>query len=252
MTPHQRIAFAGDWHANTRWACTMIEHAKEQEADCIVHLGDYGWRFMRAYVNDIQRALHRTGLPLYFVDGNHEDFDRLYSYPVGSDGTRRISPQVFHLPRGHRFEWDGLRFLACGGAVSVDRHLRKEGEGWWPQEEITAADIARCETGGRADVLLSHDCPTGVKIPHLSKTGSHWPPDAIRLANVHRDKLLAIAAATEPKLIFHGHYHRAYRTEVNLGWGRMRVQGLDCDGMDRHDNMVVYDIGQLKELAGML
>lgn len=251
MKQHRRIAFAGDWHANTRWACTMIEHAKEQGADCVVHLGDYGYSFTRSFLKDIQAALYRTKMTLYFVDGNHEDFDRLHAFPLAADGTRKVSARVFHLPRGHRFQWAGLRFLACGGGVSVDRHRRAEGKSWWPQEEITADDIARCESDGHTDVLLSHDCPAGVDIPFLGKTEFHFPPDAIRRSNVHRTKLLAVAAAAEPSLIFHGHYHRAYTTRVDLGWGPVRVQGLDCDGMSRTDNMAVYDIGQLRELAGL-
>lgn len=251
MKQHQRIAFAGDWHANTRWACTMIEHAKDLGAECIVHLGDYGMRYARDFRQSIQRALYRTGLNLYFLDGNHEDFARLYDFPLTADGTRKVSARVFHLPRGHRFTWGGLRFLACGGAVSVDRHRRVEGTSWWPEEQVTAADIARCEEGGLTDVLLSHDCPTGIDIPHLDKTSGFFPAEALRVSETHRAKLLAIAAATKPKLIFHGHYHRAYTARVNLGWGPVRVQGLDCDGVSRMDNVVVHDIGQLRELAGL-
>src|SRR4029078_12562241 len=175
MKDHGRIAIAGDWHANTAWARKMIDHAKEQGATAIIHLGDFGWNYPRFFVADMPRMLRRAGLVCYWVDGNHEDFPRLQAYPIGPGGLRKVAASLFHLPRGHRFPLGGVRFLACGGAVSVDRHRRVEGHTWWPQETITAQDIAACEHGGKTDVLLSHDCPAGVDIPHLDKTDHFFP-----------------------------------------------------------------------------
>lgn len=251
MREHRRIAFAGDWHANTPWAHKMIEYAKEHEADAIVQLGDFGWNFARFFVSTMQGMLRRANLPCYFVDGNHEEFPKLLAFPLQPDGLRKISANLFHLPRGHRFTWDGLRFLACGGAVSVDRHRRIEGRSWWRQETISEQDMAVCEDGGQCDVLLAHDCPAGVDIPDLHKTEHYFPADLIRESETHRTRLLAIAAATRPKLVFHGHYDRAYVAHTDLGWGPVRVQGLDKDETTRRDNMTFYDIGQLRQLAGL-
>ena len=247
----RRLAFAGDWHANTQWATRMIRHSADEGAQAILHLGDFGMRFMRSYVQDVNKALRDTGLSLYFVDGNHEDFPKLRSFPLLGDGTRQLASHLFHLPRGYRFTIDGVGFLACGGGVSVDKHRRAEGQSWWPEEQISAADIGTCENGGRTHVLLAHDCPAGVEIPHLDKTSPMFPAAAIRESEIHRSKLLAIASATRPAVIFHGHYHRAYTARVNLGWGPVRVQGLDCDASERHDNVAVYDTAQIKGWAGL-
>lgn len=246
------MAFAGDWHANTEWARRMIGYSKKHGAEVIIHLGDFGWRFQQSFVAEVQQSLRRTGLRLYFIDGNHEDFPKLQSFSLTGDGTRKLAPNLFHLPRGHRFTVHGLRMLACGGGVSVDKHRRVPGQSWWPDEQITAADIAACENGGAADVLLTHDCPAGVDIPHLEKTSPYFPPEALRESALHRTKLLAIAAATRPALLFHGHYHRAYTARVNLGWGPMRVEGLDCDASSQdEDNVAVYDTDRLRHWAGL-
>lgn len=37
-----RIALAGDWHGNTRWALHALEAAARQGCDTVVHLGDFG------------------------------------------------------------------------------------------------------------------------------------------------------------------------------------------------------------------
>lgn len=41
-----------------------------------------------------------------FVDGNHENFDRLYAYPVevAWREAHKIRPSVIHLMRGQIFE----------------------------------------------------------------------------------------------------------------------------------------------------
>lgn len=143
-----KVAFAGDWHGNWIWARHAISYASDQGAETIIHLGDYGYDFTRTFLDSIEAALRRTNLTLQFVDGNHEDFTRLYSWSVGDDGRREISPRVHHLPRGFRWELDGIRFLALGGAFSVDRRRRVLGESWWIEETITNEQIQAASSGG--------------------------------------------------------------------------------------------------------
>src|SRR6478609_1819971 len=116
-----KIAFAGDWHANTDWAVRAIEYARGEGAEHILHLGDYGYDFEPGFRNKVELALAQAHIKLWFVDGNHENFTWLYQQPVSENGLRRISEHVYHLPRGFRWEWAGYKFLAVGGAFSVDR-----------------------------------------------------------------------------------------------------------------------------------
>ena len=46
--------------------------------------------------------------------------------------------------------------------MSLDRAVRTEGVDWFPAEEITDAQEAAVIAAGHADVLVSHDCPSGV------------------------------------------------------------------------------------------
>ena len=59
-----------------------------------------------------------------FVDGNHENFDRLYEeYPVKEwhgGNVHEIRPSVLHLMRGQVFELCGKTFFTFGGASSHD------------------------------------------------------------------------------------------------------------------------------------
>ncbi len=247
LTQPDRIAFAGDWHANTHHAEIAIERAHAEGVQTILHLGDYAYVFPRRYLSAQEPLLARYGMHLLFVPGNHDDYRQLARYTVYPNGLIRIAPHIWALPRGYRWEWGGVRFLACGGAYSVDRHDRVPGIEWWPEEEITEQDIAACGTE-RADVLLAHDCPAGVIIPGADDVDPAtldipWI-DLLRSAE-HRQQLRRIVDATRPRWIWHGHYHRLYQREVDLGYGPVTVTGLDRDGRPLADNLHVVDLAEL-------
>lgn len=245
-----RVAFAGDWHMNASWAASAIHHAKEHGADVLLHLGDFGYTYSANFLREVSEALIWTGLNLLFVDGNHEAFPRLLRYPTRADGLRQVTDTIWHLPRGHRWTWAGVRFLALGGAHSVDRPWRQPGVSWWPEEAITPEQAAAAAEGGLADVLVSHDCPAGVDIPGLNSDA--FPPLEILRAEEHRQVLRGVVDAVQPRAIWHGHYHVRYRADVDLGYGPVRVTGLDCDGTTLDRNIELVDLGDLAVRIGVL
>jgi hypothetical protein len=129
--------------------------------------------------------------------------------------------------------------MAVGGAVSVDKHMRKAGVSWWPGEELTDGQVEyACRDDDTAvDVVFAHDCPVGVDIPGVGRDLKHgntngWPWDVLLEAERHRRKLRRICDAVRPQLYFHGHYHVAYSEYLD---GTM-FAGLGCDG-DRMFNL---------------
>jgi hypothetical protein len=242
-----RIAFAGDWHMNHRWAAKAIAHARDQGADVIIHLGDFGYTFDAPFMKAVDRALAYARLPLLFVDGNHEAFPTLLRYRVHDNGLRKLTGHVWHLPRGFRWQWGGIRWLALGGAYSVDRPYRVPGVSWWRDELITDAQVALVVADGRADVLVAHDCPAGVVIPGVDDRAGlpPFPPLEILRAQEHRQLLRQVVGAVQPRLIFHGHYHTLYEAHPNLGYGPMHVVGLDCDERTLDGNVMVVDLADI-------
>ncbi|MBR6850453.1 MAG: metallophosphoesterase, partial [Lachnospiraceae bacterium] len=60
---------------------------------------------------------------LLFVDGNHENFDRLYAYlekEWHGGRVHEIRPSVLHLMRGQIYEICGKKIFTFGGASSHD------------------------------------------------------------------------------------------------------------------------------------
>lgn len=239
-----KIAFAGDWHANGYWAKQMIEYARRQGADTVVQLGDFGFTFQHSFLRTVRHAAEEQDVTVFFVDGNHDNHNILWkAWTRTEDGFRQppfgnFKHRLNYIPRGHRWEWWGLRFLGVGGAASVDKRWRTEGRDWWPTEMISEADIARAVKGGPVDVMVAHDLFDSAPFPNDRKdTG--WPLEALGRAQANRMAVQRIVEAVAPRLFVHGHYHvrKDAMTRVNGQW--VKVVTLDMDATTIHQNVWV-------------
>jgi Calcineurin-like phosphoesterase len=238
----QRIAVAGDWHGSIRHARHLIGELPHllpaEPAPYILHLGDFGiWPGIEGawYVDAVLGALLACDARLWFVDGNHEDFAQLEGFRVDDTDSKLLA----WLPRGHRWQWHGRTWLACGGGVSVDKAGRTEGRDWWPEEEITDEQEAAIIAGGPADVLVAHDCPSGV-VHCYPPPPSWWSPADLARSGRHQERLQRIVDAVQPSWIMHGHLHMAYQRTCDFGYGPVEVTGLDCAG-GKGPNWAVLD-----------
>lgn len=257
MTDPGRVLVAGDWHSNTRHAVHVIHEAPRllagEPLKVVMQLGDAGFGDWGergsgdAWLYALAGALELAGAWLLVVPGNHEDYDAIESWRepgcppmaafsplAGGERLRRISI----LPRGHRWQWHGRTWLACGGAASPDRdwRLRSQdagaGKSWWVQERITGDDIQRCAGCGHADVLVSHDRPERARIS-LPPWPRMWTDHDLALCHASRHQLQRVCDAATPAHVIHGHYHQPFQTgQFDLGYGLVTVTQLDRDGED--------------------
>lgn len=237
----ETVAFAGDWHGDKNWATKMIDMLPDK-VDVLVHLGDFGYRFEKNFMKSVDEAARDRDIIVMFVDGNHEDFDQLYSKKVDDDGVRRMRERIWHLPRGFRWEWSGVTFMALGGAHSIDRSNRVPNYSWWSAEHLTFEQINNAIEGGSVDVMVTHDAPLGHVIPGLGGVGFFPEADLIS-SEGHRRALSLVVDEVRPSFLWHGHYHSAYK-ERN---GSTVVTGLDCDGSSFDRNVEVVNMKELRE-----
>lgn len=246
ITP-EKIAIAGDWHANTKYAKKAIHWAAKQGAQAILHCGDFGYDFTPPYIRFLTKALTSHDMHLWFVDGNHENFDWLYSQELSSDGLRWLSERIAHIPRGFVWEWHGTRFMGFGGAVSVDQKYRVLGSSWWPEEAITYRQLSSAMDNvpeRDIDVLITHDAPTCAYTE-----SSALPADIERLCDHSRSCIQHLMEWVCPAFLFHGHYHRygsGYFEHPEKHSCGTLVCGLDKDGAMFNKNMAVFDVTDLK------
>lgn len=245
----KKIMCAGDWHGNSAWATHCVSYAQERGVDAILQVGDFGWWLpglaTTMYLRDLQDALAQAGIILAWIDGNHEHHPSIDEWVDATDGqpwSDKRYPNIVHLPRGFRWTWWGMKFLALGGAHSVDRGMRTEGASWWPREHISDAEVARAIDGGEVDVMITHDCPDGVDIPGIPSdpyedTRGAWPMAELIASRNHRRKLATVVTAVTPALLVHGHYHLRYEARRN---GTL-IQGLDCDSTTVEGNTLILN-----------
>lgn len=235
--------FLGDTHGSLGWQKNVIiPHAVTCGVDLILQLGDHGHWWPGSDTDQrLEHVLADAGIEEWFIDGNHDNHPRLQrAAKRAGDGPCYLRPHIRYLRRGERFELDGLRFLALGGAYSIDQKYRIEGHSWWREEQITYADALRAIEGGRCDVILTHDKPL-----HSRPT---WNRKAFPECLPNQKLVQEVIEETRPKWCFHGHLHHRYTDMMALPGGHMtRVEGLNCDGTS--DAYVIKTTNELRSIT---
>ena len=148
----------------------QILQKKIKKGDTIIVCGDFGFVWDTPAHRYFLAKLTTEPFTISFVDGNHENFDLLYTYPVidwNGGKAHKIANNIYHLMRGQRFEIAGKNFFTMGGAYSVDKAMRVEGKSWWRQElptndEYRIADETLKSCNYKVDYVLSHTVPQSI------------------------------------------------------------------------------------------
>jgi predicted phosphodiesterase len=204
------IFVTGDTHANLDIGKLSTRKFPEQKEltkeDFLIVCGDFGlvWdgSAREIYWQDWLSDKNFTTL---WIDGNHENFDILYEFPLVEKfggKVREIAPDIYHLDRGQVLTIDNQKIFVMGGARSHDREHRIEHISWWEQEMPTSEEMERaiealdrCEWG--VDYVITHCAPKSVQ-----KMVCSWyesDPLVSFLERVHTDLKF--------KRWYFGHYH---------------------------------------------
>lgn len=230
------IYVTGDCHQNFRKFNTKIfpEQKEMTKEDYVIICGDFGGVWNKEVENKEEKHLldwlEEKPFTTLFVDGNHENFDRLYSYPVElwhGGKVHKIRPSVIHLMRGQIYEIDGKSFFTFGGASSHDiesgildpedpdfkekkkwldrewRSYRVNHITWWAQELPSEEEMQE----GRAN-LAAHDNQVDFIVTHCCATSTQMLIDAQKLKpDIETDYLEEIKRTIQFKKWLFGHYH---------------------------------------------
>lgn len=203
--------------------------------DIVIICGDFGiWhddaeeRYWLKWLND-------KPFTTIFVDGNHENFDRLYGneFPIvdfHGGKAHQIRKYIYHLMRGYIFEFEGKKFWCFGGASSHDiadgildyddyadkealindikwmnlqgKQFRVNHLSWWKQELPSKEEMefglkTLEENGNKVDYIITHCCPQCV----ATMMGYRGPDIETQFFN-------EVAARVDFKRWFFGHLHQ--------------------------------------------
>ncbi len=227
------IYVTGDCHGGfQRFGIKYFPNQKAMcRDDCVIITGDFGgvWDDSPREVYWLD-WLEEKPFTTLFVDGNHENFDRLSELPVHQwrgGKVRYIRPHVLHLMRGQVFEIGGLMWFTMGGAASHDiqdgildpaapdfeqeywfkrrtwQMFRVKGVSWWheelPSDEEYEEAVRNLERASwQVDCVLTHCAPTSIQ----QKLDTNYTPDRLT------DFLQTVMERCRFDYWFFGHYHR--------------------------------------------
>lgn len=152
-----------------------------------------------------------------FVDGNHENYDLLDSFPTCSWRGGNVSripgtKHILHLLRGQVYEMGKFgRWFCMGGAPSHDTGGRIEGKSWWRHEMPDATQYAEAEAnlervGWSVDYVFTHEVPRKLRRFAMAR---HYDP-----SREQDDELTAFLQKVDDRLDkdrlkvwYAGHYH---------------------------------------------
>ena len=187
------------------------EGGKPGKEDVLLVAGDWGMPFIAPQIDDEGLdKLAQLPFRIAFIDGNHENFPLLRTYPEtelfnGPVGVLR--PNIFHLKkRGHVYAINGKTFWCFGGALSHDKGGRVKGVSWWPEEEPSKEEkeygLVQLKEYGTVDYFLTHDCPFSLceMNPRLFRCHTVVPSNT----NTYLDKA---AKTGKAGLWIFGHHH---------------------------------------------
>lgn len=241
--PDTRVAVCGDWHGNLAWLHTLAPAvtALAPDVTIILQLGDW---WMDTEASD--RIFTDAGIKRVYVTlGNHEPWDDIAPLQDAHHGEAvRVSDVTWLLPRPARLHIGGREILSLGGAASVDREWRTEGIDWWPDENITDAQVDAAIAGGPADVMLTHESPDtpARKVREVLRANPLGFPDVARVESaISRKKVSSVWHAARPRLLVHGHMH--VHDSGIAGDGR-RVVSMGSDA--QRGNLALLDLRSLE------
>lgn len=229
------IYITGDTHGDVRRFSKESFPEQEDMAkdDFVIILGDFGLVWDKDHESKEEKYwldwLDNKPFTTLFIDGNHENFDRLYEYPVefwNGGLIHKIRPSVFHLMRGEVFDLCGKKFFCMGGAESHDisdgilepdqkdliKHFKKKGKSfrinhasWWDRElpdkhEILRGTMRLLCNDFKVDFILTHS-PSSSEIKIMSDGGCLYGENTLT------NTIDLILNKTEHKKHLFGHMH---------------------------------------------
>lgn len=235
------IYILGDTHAQIEWIKSNNFYSAtkyDTTEKILIIVGDFGfvWHENETPTEKLDYiAMQNMFDYTLFIDGNHENHERLATYPIkewngGKVGV--IRDNILHLKRGEYYTINGKTFWCFGGGKSIDKPYRDALENkemtrlikyhpeglkkfkhfcWWPQEEPTDEEIQHGKDilalhNNQADYILTHEAP-GLVVSKLVK--EKFPNSK------NEDFFDWVLQNVKYKQWFCGHYHRNEYVEEN-------------------------------------
>ena len=189
-------------------------------------------------LSDDAGRYHAVDAPLYFIQGNNENFDVI--------AAGALPAHLHFLPNATDIELAGLTIAGLGGTFAPTWYETPAAALPHPKKGTARAteladkrrhfvreEVERCKAMRDIDILLTHEAPKPFR-PFAGGRG----PDA------GKAQINEVLAAMKPRLHFFGHHHRYSEDQregvrsigldlVSRSWVAVDVAALACERIDR-------------------
>lgn len=163
------IYVTGDTHGDIKRFKAM---KNLRRGDTLIICGDFGFFWDGTKKEQaILKKLEAKSYTIAFVDGCHENFDILESFPItewNGGKARIIGKNIVHLMRGQIYTIEGKKIFTFGGGHSQDFYFRSDGEKWWKREQPSHEEIMEAIENlqlndNTVDYIITHEPPAFLK-----------------------------------------------------------------------------------------
>lgn len=207
------IALLGDLHGDYRVLQRAIDYAIERECTALIQLGDFG-----LFPGNEQKFYQvcQTDIPVYFLDGNHDDCSRWKNYETVGKVFKNAN--LHYVPRGTVMELDNRTIAFMGGAASIDKGWRLRGGIHWDEnEEVTQENIdtlLKNAEGKKIDILLTHCPPNSIINEHFDPTNKLRFGVGLDWHDPSQTFIEEVWHKIGTPEVYSGHMHRSVETAV--------------------------------------
>lgn len=175
-----RVFITGDTHGGAAYGLKKLNSSSFKEAreltkdDYLIIAGDFGYIWNKDKPSDEELYwydwFNKKKFTTLFVDGNHENFDRIEKLPevkMFGGEVGKLTDSIYHLKRGEVYDINDIKIFTFGGGTSIDKWRRREFVSWWSQEqpnhrEYNHGIMNLNECDWKVDVVITHDCPVSI------------------------------------------------------------------------------------------
>ena len=229
------IAILGDTHgdidiAKVKDAYEHFDKKSKDKTDYLIICGDFGFFFHQKdsysavkMEEKLTKIYSRKNTIVLFIDGNHENFNRLFSdeFPeveMFGASVKKIRENIFYLKRGRVYNIEGKTFFTMGGGYSIDKANRTEHISWWKEEmpsyvEMKKGFASLKAVGSEVDYILTHTCSASIFQKMVENPMLNLYHKGVNEEKILRDFLQVIEETVDFKKWFFGHFHYDYKID---------------------------------------
>tara|TARA_R110000868_G_scaffold214309_1_gene464383 strand:- start:238 stop:1020 length:783 start_codon:yes stop_codon:yes gene_type:complete len=180
------VMVLGDTHGNNMNIAPILLQKyrlnNNKETKCILQVGDFGMGFTKLngekiYLKRLNDRLKKYNTYLYVIRGNHDDpqyfNDEVFKEKNGINNFSNIKLLKDHTLLSLKINGDFKKVYCIGGAYSIDRSVRTQGDSYWSDEKFVLPSLDERNKIGEVDVVITHTRPTGVW-PLEKLAIQHW------------------------------------------------------------------------------